>query len=95
MAGPGVWGFALLSCSGQASPMYFTFRLLLEWVQAAFSGVRGFCSFCSFSLKQRQTCCDRYAAFYKWLQHGLGADAVLHFGMHGTVEWLPGNPLGT
>lgn len=25
---------------------------------------------------------------------GLGADAVLHFGMHGTVEWLPGTPLG-
>jgi len=22
------------------------------------------------------------------------ADAVLHFGMHGTVEWLPGSPLG-
>ena len=25
---------------------------------------------------------------------GLGADAVLHFGMHGTVEWLPGTSLG-
>jgi hypothetical protein len=23
------------------------------------------------------------------------ADAVLHFGMHGTVEWLPGAPLGS
>jgi hypothetical protein len=22
------------------------------------------------------------------------ADAVVHFGMHGTVEWLPGSPLG-
>lgn len=22
------------------------------------------------------------------------ADAVVHFGMHGTVEWLPGAPLG-
>ena len=22
------------------------------------------------------------------------ADAVIHFGMHGTVEWLPGAPLG-
>jgi hypothetical protein len=32
----------------------------------------------------------QYAAFYKWLQHGYGADVVLHFGMHGTVEWLPG-----
>jgi len=36
----------------------------------------------------------QYAAYYKWLQHGLGADAVLHMGMHGTVEWLPGSPLG-
>jgi len=37
----------------------------------------------------------QYAAFYKWLQHDYAADAVLHFGMHGTVEWLPGAPLGT
>ena len=34
------------------------------------------------------------AAFYKWLQQEYCADAVLHFGMHGTVEWLPGAPLG-
>lgn len=27
-------------------------------------------------------------------QDGFQADAVLHFGMHGTVEWLPGAPLG-
>ena len=36
----------------------------------------------------------QYAAFYKWLQQEYCADAVLHFGMHGTVEWLPGAPLG-
>jgi len=36
----------------------------------------------------------QYAAFYKWLQASYGADAVVHFGMHGTVEWLPGQPLG-
>ncbi|MBF2008152.1 MAG: magnesium chelatase subunit H [Chlorogloeopsis fritschii C42_A2020_084] len=36
----------------------------------------------------------QYAAFYKWLQHEFQADAVVHFGMHGTVEWLPGSPLG-
>ncbi|GIM01458.1 hypothetical protein Vretimale_6174, partial [Volvox reticuliferus] len=36
----------------------------------------------------------QYAAFYKWIQHVYGADVVLHFGMHGTVEWLPGAPLG-
>ena len=36
----------------------------------------------------------QYAAFYKWLQHEYCADAVVHFGMHGTVEWLPGSPLG-
>ncbi len=36
----------------------------------------------------------QYAAFYQWLQHGFQANAVVHFGMHGTVEWLPGSPLG-
>lgn len=36
----------------------------------------------------------QYAAFYKWLQNDFQAHAVVHFGMHGTVEWLPGSPLG-
>jgi magnesium chelatase subunit H len=36
----------------------------------------------------------QYVAFYKWLQEEFQADAVVHFGMHGTVEWLPGAPLG-
>lgn len=36
----------------------------------------------------------QYAAFYKFLENDLRADAVVHFGMHGTVEWLPGSPLG-
>ncbi|MEG4320877.1 MULTISPECIES: magnesium chelatase subunit H [unclassified Microcoleus] len=36
----------------------------------------------------------QYAAFYKWLQNDYQADAIVHFGMHGTVEWLPGSPLG-
>jgi magnesium chelatase subunit H len=36
----------------------------------------------------------QYAAFYTWLQTEFQADAVVHFGMHGTVEWLPGSPLG-
>jgi magnesium chelatase subunit H len=36
----------------------------------------------------------QYAAFYKWLQEEFRAHAVVHFGMHGTVEWLPGTPLG-
>ncbi|MDJ0726986.1 MAG: magnesium chelatase subunit H [Prochloraceae cyanobacterium] len=36
----------------------------------------------------------QYAAYYKWLQNEFCADALVHFGMHGTVEWLPGSPLG-
>jgi magnesium chelatase subunit H len=36
----------------------------------------------------------QYAAFYKWLQNEFEGDAIVHFGMHGTVEWLPGSPLG-
>lgn len=36
----------------------------------------------------------QYAAFYRWLENGYKADAVIHVGTHGTYEWLPGNPLG-
>jgi cobaltochelatase CobN len=31
-----------------------------------------------------------YLAFYRWLAEGWGADAVVHLGKHGTLEWLPG-----
>jgi cobaltochelatase CobN len=32
----------------------------------------------------------QYIAFYLWLQHEWHADAVVHLGRHGTLEWLPG-----
>ncbi len=32
----------------------------------------------------------QYVAFYKWLEHGFQADAVVHLGTHGTLEFLPG-----
>ncbi|GAA3527734.1 cobaltochelatase CobN [Aeromicrobium flavum] len=31
-----------------------------------------------------------YLAAYRWLEHGFGADAVVHLGKHGSLEWLPG-----
>ncbi|WP_017935484.1 cobaltochelatase subunit CobN [Nocardioides sp. Iso805N] len=31
-----------------------------------------------------------YLAAYRWLEHGFGADAVIHLGKHGSMEWLPG-----
>ncbi|MER7113411.1 cobaltochelatase subunit CobN [Saccharomonospora azurea] len=31
-----------------------------------------------------------YLAAYRWLEHGFGADAVIHLGKHGSLEWLPG-----
>ncbi len=31
-----------------------------------------------------------YLAFYAWLRHQFRADAVIHFGKHGNLEWLPG-----
>ncbi|MDR0352389.1 MAG: cobaltochelatase subunit CobN, partial [Opitutaceae bacterium] len=31
-----------------------------------------------------------YAAFYRWLAAAWRADAVIHLGKHGTLEWLPG-----
>ncbi len=36
----------------------------------------------------------QYIAFYLWLKHGFGADAVVHLGKHGTQEWLPGKECG-
>jgi cobaltochelatase CobN len=35
-----------------------------------------------------------YLAFYRWLDTGWGADAVVHMGKHGTLEWLPGKAVG-
>ena len=34
-----------------------------------------------------------YLAFYAWLQDGFRADAVVHMGKHGNLEWLPGKAL--
>lgn len=36
----------------------------------------------------------QYAGVYSWLKNGFGADAVIHFGTHGTHEWLPGKTNG-
>ena len=35
-----------------------------------------------------------YLAAYRWLEQEFGADAVIHLGKHGTLEWLPGKGLG-
>ena len=34
-----------------------------------------------------------YLAAYAWLAEGFRADAVVHVGKHGTLEWLPGKAL--
>jgi cobaltochelatase CobN len=34
-----------------------------------------------------------YLAFYFWLRHGFGAQAITHMGKHGNLEWLPGKAL--
>ena len=34
-----------------------------------------------------------YLAFYLWCRHRFGADAVIHLGKHGNLEWLPGKAL--
>ncbi|OAN49118.1 cobaltochelatase subunit CobN [Paramagnetospirillum marisnigri] len=34
-----------------------------------------------------------YLAFHAWLQLGFRADAVVHMGKHGNLEWLPGKGL--
>jgi cobaltochelatase CobN len=35
-----------------------------------------------------------YLAAYRWLDKGFGADAIVHLGKHGNLEWLPGKTLG-
>ena len=35
-----------------------------------------------------------YLAYYRWLGNEFGAHAVIHFGTHGTLEWLPGKATG-
>ncbi|MBX7483533.1 magnesium chelatase subunit H [Qipengyuania qiaonensis] len=35
-----------------------------------------------------------FAAFYRWIRQDFGADAVLHFGTHGALEFMPGKQTG-
>jgi magnesium chelatase subunit H len=35
-----------------------------------------------------------FAGFYRWLREEFGADAVLHFGTHGALEFMPGKQAG-
>ncbi len=35
-----------------------------------------------------------YYAFYAWLRERYEADAVVHLGTHGSLEWLPGKTVG-
>lgn len=35
-----------------------------------------------------------YLAFYFWMRHVYGANAVIHVGKHGNLEWLPGKSVG-
>jgi magnesium chelatase subunit H len=36
----------------------------------------------------------QYLGFYRWLSQRWKADVVIHLGMHGTAEWMPGLQLG-
>ncbi len=35
-----------------------------------------------------------FSAFYRWLREDFGADAALHFGTHGALEFMPGKQAG-
>ena len=35
-----------------------------------------------------------YIAYYRWVRDVFRADAILHLGKHGTLEWLPGKGIG-
>ncbi len=36
----------------------------------------------------------QYISFYRWIARGFQADALIHVGMHGSAEWMPGLQLG-
>lgn len=36
----------------------------------------------------------QYLEFYRWLKNVFRANVVFHMGTHGTLEWLPGRPVG-
>ncbi len=36
----------------------------------------------------------QYLGYYKWIRDEFGADAVIHVGKHGSLEWLPGKAIG-
>ena len=36
----------------------------------------------------------QYLAYYRWIKEVFQADAVVHVGKHGTLEWLPGKGIG-
>jgi magnesium chelatase subunit H len=35
-----------------------------------------------------------FSAFYRWMREDFGANAVLHFGTHGALEFMPGKQIG-
>ncbi|MFH1060432.1 MAG: cobaltochelatase subunit CobN [Pseudomonadota bacterium] len=35
-----------------------------------------------------------YLFYYRWIRDVFGADAVIHVGKHGSLEWLPGKSVG-
>ena len=35
-----------------------------------------------------------FTTFYRWIREDFGADVALHFGMHGTLEFMPGKQAG-
>ena len=35
-----------------------------------------------------------YLAYYRWIREVFRADAMVHIGKHGTLEWLPGKGIG-
>ena len=36
----------------------------------------------------------QYLAYYRWIEYVFKADAIIHMGTHGSLEWLPGRSTG-
>src|SRR5260364_461827 len=50
---------------------------------------------CRGDLPSTRSCAHpSYYAFYRWLRDTWRANAIVHIGKHGTLEWLPGKGVG-
>jgi cobaltochelatase CobN len=94
-----IWGEApgnLMVYTDENDESYFVFpKITLGNVILAPQPTRGGTNNTTILYHDQTTPPDHhYIAFYLWLQKQYEADVVIHFGQHGTQEWLKGKGVG-